>query len=134
MLRKIGVTLNDVARQAGVSSACVSAVLSDNPSKNIRVSETTRQHVIEVAQRIRYQPNVMARSLQQRHTNIVGFYGGPQFLLDAHHPVSAAMLGGIQTGCMNTGRNLLLYGGFHQRSEESIFAELENGHVDGLIV
>ena len=47
MKRKTKVTMNDIARAAGVSQATVSLVL--NQSRNIKLSEETRQRVISVA-------------------------------------------------------------------------------------
>ncbi|MBE1876582.1 LacI family DNA-binding transcriptional regulator [Myceligenerans pegani] len=51
--------LKDVAEAAGVSISTVSRVFS-NPE---RLSPATVQHVREVAQRLRYAPNVVARAL-----------------------------------------------------------------------
>ena len=47
MKRKTKVTMNDIARAAGVSQATVSLVL--NQSRNIKLSDETRQRVIGVA-------------------------------------------------------------------------------------
>lgn len=52
MKRKTKVTMNDIARAAGVSQATVSLVL--NQSRNIKLSEETRQRVIEVATALGY--------------------------------------------------------------------------------
>lgn len=46
MKRKTKVTMNDIARAAGVSQATVSLVL--NQSRNIKLSDDTRQRVINV--------------------------------------------------------------------------------------
>lgn len=52
MKRKNKVTMNDIARTAGVSQATVSLVL--NQSRNIKLSEETRQRVIAVATELGY--------------------------------------------------------------------------------
>ena len=52
-------TLHDVAREAGVAVSTVSRALT-LPD---RVSATTRAHVQEVAQRLGYRPNRIARAL-----------------------------------------------------------------------
>ncbi|HCC0888783.1 TPA: LacI family DNA-binding transcriptional regulator [Salmonella enterica] len=52
MKRKNKVTMNDIARAAGVSQATVSLVL--NQSRNIRLSDETRQRVINVAAGLGY--------------------------------------------------------------------------------
>jgi LacI family transcriptional regulator len=52
MKRKNKVTMNDIARAAGVSQATVSLVL--NQSRNIKLSDETRQKVIAVAGELGY--------------------------------------------------------------------------------
>lgn len=52
MKRKTKVTMNDIARAAGVSQATVSLVL--NQSRNIKLSDDTRQRVINVATELGY--------------------------------------------------------------------------------
>jgi LacI family transcriptional regulator len=52
MKRKTKVTMNDIARAAGVSQATVSLVL--NQSRNIKLSDDTRQRVISVATELGY--------------------------------------------------------------------------------
>lgn len=52
MKRKNKITMNDIARKAGVSQATVSLVL--NQSRNIKLSEETRQRVITVAMELGY--------------------------------------------------------------------------------
>jgi len=52
-------TIQDVAREAGVSAMTVSRVVNDVRS----VRETTRQRVLEAVQRLNYSPNTAARSL-----------------------------------------------------------------------
>lgn len=63
----MGITIYDIAEEAGVSIATVSRVFNDNP----RVSESTRATVLEVAERLGYQPHVSARSLARRQTETI---------------------------------------------------------------
>ena len=62
------VSSTEVARAAGVSQSTVSRVFSDDQ----RVSEATAAKVLKVAQQLGYQPNVLARSLITRRTNMIG--------------------------------------------------------------
>lgn len=64
----MSVTIYDVAKQAGVSTATVSKVLSGQPY----VSEKTRAKVLAAVAQLDYVPNVAARGLAGARTNIIG--------------------------------------------------------------
>ncbi len=53
------VTINDVAREAGCSTATVSRILNDKPD----VSASTRERVLEVVKRLGYTPHIQAQRL-----------------------------------------------------------------------
>jgi DNA-binding LacI/PurR family transcriptional regulator len=61
------VTLDDVARETGVSKSTVSRALCDAPN----VSTKTREIVREAAERLGYVPNDAARELAARRTVVV---------------------------------------------------------------
>jgi DNA-binding LacI/PurR family transcriptional regulator len=58
----------DVAELAGVSQAAVSRAFTPGAS----VSEETRRKVMEAVEKLNYRPNVIARSLIQKSTNMIG--------------------------------------------------------------
>lgn len=62
-------TLNDIARLAGVSKATASRAFS-NPSA---VSESTRNRVLEIARLHNFRPNSMAQAVASRKSGLVGF-------------------------------------------------------------
>jgi DNA-binding LacI/PurR family transcriptional regulator len=66
-----------VARLAGVSQATVSRVFTPGA----RVSTKMRSQVLNAAEKLGYHPNVLARSLTRRSTNIIGIvmfrFGNP---------------------------------------------------------
>ena len=59
----------DVAQAAGVSRATVSYVLNDR--RDVRVSDTTRKHVLEVARRLGYIGSPAARALRSGRGDVV---------------------------------------------------------------
>jgi len=61
-------TIIDVAREAHVSHSTVSLVLNNSPL----VKKETREHVLQVIDRLHYVPNDSARSLSRRITNSLG--------------------------------------------------------------
>jgi LacI family transcriptional regulator len=80
------ITIEDVARAAGVSAMTVSRVI--NGGKNVR--ETTRTAVLEAVEKLNYSPNTAARSLAAGEATHIGLlYANPsaaylsQFLIGA---------------------------------------------------
>ncbi|MDE2128004.1 MAG: LacI family DNA-binding transcriptional regulator [Armatimonadetes bacterium] len=132
MPTKRATTMQQVADEAGVSKMSVSAVLSGN-SEHVRVSEATRERILQVASRLRYRPNAVARSLRKRRTNIIGLYSGWAYL-DARNLFEAEIIGGIQEGCDQHRMDLLLHGVFRGRSVDDIYTQLVDGRIDGLII
>ena len=110
----------------------VSAVLSRG-SKTVRVSDATRRRVLDVAQQINYQPNIAARNLRRRRTDIIGLYTRYGYLNGRSYFLTE-LLGGLQEGCDSHQKDLLLHGAFHGHSTERILSELTDGRVDGLIL
>ena len=64
-------TLSDIAREAGVDKSTVSLVLNRNEASR-RISEPTRQRVLETAKRLQYRPNVLARAMRGGSTYSIG--------------------------------------------------------------
>lgn len=65
------VTIKDVARAAGVSSATVSKVLTGN-SPEYRVSRETVERVRKAAEELGYVPNVSAQNLRSKRSGMIG--------------------------------------------------------------
>ncbi|HEY0260765.1 MAG TPA: LacI family DNA-binding transcriptional regulator [Lacisediminihabitans sp.] len=62
------VTINDIARKAGLSKGAVSYALNNKPG----VSEETRRRVLDIARELGWTPNVAARSLSRSRAGSVG--------------------------------------------------------------
>jgi LacI family transcriptional regulator len=60
-------TIKDIARECGVSLSTVSLVLNNNP----RISQATRDKVLESIERHQYQPNAFASSLASRSSHVL---------------------------------------------------------------
>lgn len=62
------VTINDVAREAGVSITTVSRVLNNN----YPVKKETREKIESAIERLNYNPNTIARGLIMKKTSVIG--------------------------------------------------------------
>jgi LacI family transcriptional regulator len=66
------VTLADVARQAAVSPTTASLVLSGR-GRELRISESVQQRVLEAASELAYRPNILSVGLRTGTTSTIGF-------------------------------------------------------------
>lgn len=80
------VTIFDICRAAGVSSATVSRVINDSPL----VHETTRNKVRKIIQRLGYRPSHAARMLTRQRTDTLGV-----IFPEMESPFHAELLAGI---------------------------------------
>jgi LacI family transcriptional regulator len=90
------VTLEDVARAAGVHYSTVSRAL--DPATVRRVSVDTRKHVQAVAKRMGYQPDMVASGLKRGKTQTVAVIAG-----DLGNPNIAPVLRGIANALEKAG-------------------------------
>ncbi len=69
--RKARPSMSDVARLAGVSQTTVSFILNNTPG--VSIPQETRDRVMAAVRELDYRPNVSARNLRTRTTNLIGF-------------------------------------------------------------
>jgi DNA-binding LacI/PurR family transcriptional regulator len=128
-----GATLAEVAAQAGVSTVAASVVLNRSRT-GTRVSAATRERILEAAKALKYRPNAVARSLRQQKTHVFAFHNAQNVVFDPRYPFYAAILAGIQAGCADQQKDLLIHANFQGRSDDDIFLALHNGQIDGLVL
>jgi DNA-binding LacI/PurR family transcriptional regulator len=79
-----------------------------------------------------YRPNARARALRLQQTDIIGFYAGHGYV-NVRIPFYAEAVSGLQQGCEQVGKNLLLHSLSQTTDSDAVYRELVDGRVDGLI-
>lgn len=65
-------TIKDISREAGVSMAVVSVVLNNITTGRIKASAATAERIRNIARRLAYRPNLVARQLTGKKSGIIG--------------------------------------------------------------
>jgi LacI family repressor for deo operon, udp, cdd, tsx, nupC, and nupG len=118
-------TIQDVARDAGVSTATVSRVFSAPEL----VLEGTRQKVMEAVNRLGYEPNFAAKSLRTLRTEKILVT-----VPDISNPFFSRVIRGVEEAAHAAGYSVLLGDTRHQEEREEQYATmLRRKEADGLI-
>ena len=133
------VTLKEIAKECRVSPATVSNILNGKP----KVSEETRQRVLDTVEKRGYRPNYIAQGLRNQKTKTIGIIAE-----DIAQFTTPEIVDGIMSRCEEKGyravvKNLRLYARWsdswydNESSYHSILdptlKELESIRVDGII-
>jgi DNA-binding LacI/PurR family transcriptional regulator len=118
--------MRDVARLAGVSVQTVSHVVNDTGS----ISAPTRQRVGQIIERLDYRPNLIARSMRNQETGLIGI-----LVLDINSPVLSFIASEVEGAAYARGFNVLLYDARHDpRLLREQLGQFAAQLIDGLIV
>ena len=121
-------TLDDLAALSGVSRATVSRVINGG-----RVSEATRQRVMDVLEQTGYRPNIVARTLVSGRSGVIGavMHIDPHLLFqDAYF---SQLLQGVSDFLAERGLGMMLWLG-NRTKEEILDHVLGMNFLDGVIV
>ena len=120
------VTMADVAREAGVSLMTVSRVVNNKAE----ISETTRQRVQQVIDRLDYRPSDIARGLVTDRTGTVGLV-----VLDNTNPFFSELARGVEHVAYAQRYNVFLCNTEEEPERElAVLRSLEEKRVDGVIL
>lgn len=124
-------TLEDIAKQAGVSRSTVSRVVNDHPN----VREEVRRRVWKVIKRTGYHPNPAARTLVSQRSWMIGLVlprSVSSFFSDPYFP---RLTQGIAQACNQYDYTLSLFLIGTKEDEEKIYPRVSRrGLLDGLLV
>ncbi len=123
-------TLEEIAKQAGVSRSTVSRVINNQPN----VDPDTRARVLTITQNLNYQPNIAARGLAAGRTRILGLVipmGVSTLFADPYFPL---LTQGISSACNANDYSVMLWLAEPEYERRTIRQILQGGLIDGVIV
>lgn len=103
-------TIYQVSDLAGVSLATVSRVMNNNA----KVSDKTKQKVLDAMKELGYRPNATARSLASNRSDSVGL-----LVPELHGPFFGQMMGGTESELREAGKHVIITTG-HSDIEKEI--------------
>lgn len=125
-MKKVQSTITDIAKELNVSASTVSRALHDHPG----ISKQTKKAVLDIAKKMNYQPNLLALSLLNKKTNIIGIVV-PE--ITSHF--FSMVISGVQDLVSSNGYNLMI-----SQSNESFEDELKIvnslflSRIDGFLI
>jgi LacI family transcriptional regulator len=119
-------TIYEVSNLAGVSLATVSRVIN----KNTRVSDKTRQKVLDAMSELGYRPNSIAQSLASNCTNSIGI-----MVSELNGSFFGQMMSAIEAELRAAGKHVIITTGHNEAEREKEGIEfLKSRNCDALIV
>jgi DNA-binding LacI/PurR family transcriptional regulator len=125
-MKKHQVTIVDIARELKISKSTVSRALCNQPG----ISPEMKAAVLEVANRLDYQPNLLAQGLIHNQTHTIGVV-----IPDIERPFFAAIVSGVYKVAASAGYRVMVC-----QSNEGYGMEVSNvqalvaSRVDGLLL
>ena len=119
------VTINDVAKEAGVSTATISRVLHNSTT----VKPETRDLVLETIKRLNYNPNALARQMRTQKTQTVIVT-----VPDIGNLFFSGVIYGIEQAARDHGYRVMLVDMHDQTElEDYYFQAIQQRSIDGII-
>ena len=123
-------TIKDIAREAKVSVSTVSYALNDGPRS---VPDEVKKRILEVASRLHYRPNRVAKSLITRRSHVIGIVPTRVEKDMVMGPYFANMLNGIVNACEDKLQDVLILTQIHSTASMQALYPLLDGRCDGAI-
>lgn len=118
-------TITDIAKKLGISHSTVSRALNDHP----RISSSTKQRVVEMAEEMGYFSNVSIKNFTHGKSNLIGV-----LIPDLSIPFFAIALQAIQERLFETGYCTILFDNRESAAEEMrALQKCMQYRVDGVI-
>ena len=120
------ITIYDIAKEAGVSPATVSRVLTNRA----KVSSGKRDRVVKVIEKYNFKPNTFAKGLAETKSKKIGV-----LMADVRNPYYASMFVACETAARSEGYSVILYNFLGDvELEEELLERLLDERVDAIIL
>lgn len=127
----MGVTLNDIAKIAKVSPSTVSRAIANNP----KISVATREKIYKIMKDLNYHPNIIARSLANKSTRIIGIIIPGMAEKAFQHPFFPEVLRGISSMAHKYKYNVLISSVSTSEEEKQTLKQFAYGGIaEGIIL
>ncbi|WP_404470112.1 LacI family DNA-binding transcriptional regulator [Sutcliffiella horikoshii] len=124
-------TIKDIARVAGVSVTTVSRALNGYSD----VNKKTRQRIEEVAKKLNYSPNTVARSLVMKKSKTIGLLVSDMNREGVKDNFTFEVLCGINEASANSDYDLVLFSTTSSKQSRKTYTQLcRERRVDGVIL
>src|SRR5262245_14520312 len=120
------ITINDIAKEAGVSKTAVSFAFNDPD----QLAPATVRHIREIADRLGYTPDPIARSMTTKRTNALGLLLPQDIETAMANPFFTQFIRGVGLVCGRVGKTLMLV----PPLSGSMLKAIPHATVDGFIV
>jgi LacI family transcriptional regulator/LacI family repressor for deo operon, udp, cdd, tsx, nupC, and nupG len=125
-MRKQSVSIEDIARTAGVSHSTVSRALRDSPL----ISVAVREQLQSLARDLGYTPNAIAQSLQGQRTNTIGLV-----VTSIADPFLSDVVKGVEEVARTADLSVFLSASHNDAEQEmAVIETFHRRRVDGILV
>lgn len=119
------VTIYDIAKEAGVSAATVSRVLTQNAN----VRQEKKERVLQLIEKYNFKPNALARGLSDAKSKSIGIIAS-----DVRNPYYADVFVACEVAAREAGYTVFLCNSLNEKELEEIQLEkLQEQRVDAII-
>lgn len=121
------ITINEIAKMAGVSKTTVSRYLNE---KFEYMSVETKDRIAEVIEQTRYQPNIIARSLKTNKTSLIGV-----IVSDIESPFAAPVIKSLNQAFFEQRINMIVASSNNSvELEQDMVKSMIEQRVDALLI
>lgn len=122
-------SIKRIQQMTGFSYSTISRVINGK-AKEFRISDSTREAIMEAAKEIKYRPNILAQSLRMKRTHTIGL-----IVPDIQNPFFGGLAWRIERRLREFGYSTILCNTNEiQENEEFYLKVMVDRQVDGIII